>query len=54
MINIINLQWSDNVQAVWLNNNLQNIPVKRKEDEAAIDSQLRIYELLQIEKTGQV
>jgi polyphosphate kinase len=45
VMHIINLQLSDNTQAVHLNTQLNNIPVK--EGVPAVRSQLQIYEMLQ-------
>ncbi|PTQ93556.1 polyphosphate kinase [Mucilaginibacter yixingensis] len=44
LIQMLDLQWHDNRQAVWLNSQLQNVPVEHTEP--AISSQQAIYELL--------
>ncbi len=52
IIDIIQLQWKDNEQAVWINKAMENIPVQREEGESAIDSQNAIYHLLKKEITS--
>ncbi len=47
MIKIIELQLQDNIQAVWINKNMDNMPVEKEADQAAINSQEAIYEMLQ-------
>jgi len=51
LIDIINIEWSDNVQAVYINEHLNNVPVKRNENEKPVNSQQAIYDYLK-EKTG--
>ncbi len=48
MIDIVQLQLNDNVQAVWINKDLQNVPAERLPNETTIDSQNAIYHLLKI------
>ncbi len=43
MIDIINLKWRDNVQAVWLDKGINNIPGLRTDNEPLVDAQTEIY-----------
>ncbi|SFQ50162.1 polyphosphate kinase 1 [Parafilimonas terrae] len=51
LIDIINIEWSDNVQAVYINEYLNNVPVAGNENEKPVNSQQAIYDYLK-EKTG--
>lgn len=52
LIDIINLQWSDNMQAVYIDRHLNNIPIEKEENEMPVDSQRAIYSYLK-ERTGE-
>ncbi|MGN6213595.1 polyphosphate kinase 1 [Parafilimonas sp.] len=51
LIDIINIEWSDNMQAVYINEYLNNVPVAGNEKEKPVNSQQAIYDYLK-EKTG--
>ncbi len=46
MTDILNIQLSDNVQAVTIDKNLNNVPVEQTPGEPSVDSQAAIYEML--------
>ena len=50
---IVRLQLQDTVQAVWIGQQLNNIPVDVKENEPAVDSQAAIYEMLKEKRIHQ-
>ncbi|MFT4155707.1 polyphosphate kinase 1 [Parafilimonas sp.] len=47
LIDIINIQWSDNMQAVYIDEHLNNIPVIRHGNEKQVNSQKDIYNYLE-------
>ncbi len=51
LIDIINIEWSDNAQAVYINEYLSNVPVAENESGKPVNSQQAIYDYLK-EKTG--
>lgn len=51
LIDIMNIEWADNVQAVYINEHLNNVAVKRNENEKPLNSQQAIYDYLK-DKTG--
>ena len=52
LLQILELQFNDNVQAVWIDDKLNNIPVVRKENGQFINSQQAIYNLLKEKNSG--
>jgi polyphosphate kinase len=50
MLDLLDIQWRDSLQAVWINDQLQNVAIPPSEE--PLQSQLAIYHYLQKKGSG--
>ena len=48
ILHTMDLQWQDNVKAVWLDSDMNNLPVKRADGEKAIEAQLEMHRYVEL------